>query len=172
MRLVRGAAVTNRSHQSQEVRHGVERGLRVRATLLIRRPIRHARATGGDRAGHRVHVERFGREPFEVDVAADGQGLTLGELRRRGAVKAVDGRPLRLVADGRRWIAVAPLVDALLALAVERVGDGDVRERPDGEPLDPGGEEIEAHVVELGNEVTVAAEHLVVALAAVLGGPV
>ena len=43
-------------------------------------------------------------------------------------------------------------------------------ERPEAEALDPQREQVERQVVQLGNQIAVAAEQLVVALAAVLSG--
>ena len=45
------------------------------------------------------------------------------QLLREHALEAVHGRALRLVADRRGRIAVAALVDALFALAVQRIGE-------------------------------------------------
>ena len=96
---------------------------------------------------------------------------------RRGAragldLEAVRVRPLRLVGDRGLRVAVAALVHPLLVLGVERVGGGDLVERPDAGAVVLRVEEVERQVAQVGDQVAVAAQQLVVALAVVLLGAV
>ena len=79
-------------------------------------------------------------------------------------------RPLGLVADSSGRIAIASLVDAFFTLAVERVCDRGVVEPRSPEHLEPNRKQIERQVVEFGDQIAVAAEQLIVAVAIVLEG--
>ena len=72
------------------------------------------------------------------------------------------------MADRCRRIAVAALVHALFVLAVERIRERGVRKRPEAEPLEAHRGQIERQIVEVGDQVAIAAQQLVVALAVVL----
>ena len=162
------AAVPERADQPYAIGDGVEGRLRVGTALVERGAVGNPRPPRRDRTSRRVDVERIRAEALQIQVAAERQRLTRRQLHRHRALKAVDRRAFRLVADRRGRVAVAALVDPLLALAVQRVRERRVIERAEAQALDPDREQVERQIVEIRDEVPVAAEQLVVSIPVIL----
>ena len=146
-------------------------GLCVGSPLVKPGAIGYPRPARRHRAGRGIDVEGIRRESFQIQVAPERQRLTGRQLRGDDALESVDRRPFGLVADRRGRIAVAALIHAFLALAIDRVRERRVIEGAEAQALDPYRQQVERQVVEIRNEVPIPAEQLVVSLPVVLRGP-
>src|SRR5512139_1050107 len=107
------AAPAERADQLQAVGDCVVSGLREETAVAVCGAARHPRTPRRDGPGDGVHVEGVRGERLEVDLASQPKRLPGRDLAANAALDALRGRPLRLVPDGGRRVAVASLVDTL-----------------------------------------------------------
>ena len=105
-----------------------------------------------------------------IEVAARDEHRARRQGFAQRGLESVDRGALRLVIDGGARVAVAALVDALLVMAVRRSGDAEVIEPAGAHPLVARVEQIEREIPQIGDEIAVAAEELIVSRPAMSGG--
>jgi hypothetical protein len=145
----------------------LEHVLHEHASVYVARLVGHAPAAWCQRLRHRVEAERRRGDALVVEVAPEEERVAAVDPSR-GRLEAVGPRLLVFVVDGGARVAVAALVDALLALRGVRIAD---RERIEGAQAGAvvlQRSAVQHQVPEVGHEVAVSSEELVVALAAVL----
>ncbi len=156
--------------EAEPVRDEDDGVLDIGAQAAVGRPVRDAAAADRRNAGRGIHPVGSGLDVLRVEIEPDLEILALADPARPPELETVGDRRLRLVVDGRFRVAVPALVDPFFVLGIVRVGRADLIERPELGPVVFDVEKVAHEVLHVGDEVAVAAEELIVALAPVLLG--